>query len=267
MASITTRIPTGPIGDVEWCYRSLYDTFSDNYSKPDFNTCANSSRGTVDSDFQTFCCDGDIIGWLDDWPNVRKDFSFEDLSCCRIQKPQQGGLGAIPENNGKTCTATATPTPLASLAATNTANAQPYPITYLDGSAIGTTWSDWTTRDTPTCFWVDTAHGVAMTKVTVRAAAITTLPPDTEDPFYGAVEYSTQENSGSDLNVVGSWVGITNTAMSTARSTATSEGRAESSSPIAAAAATARPTSASTALNVPAAVCLGLLITSCFITS
>lgn len=271
MASITTQIPTGPIRNAYWCYQSLYDIFSDDHFKPDFNTCANSTLGTVDSDFQSFCCDGDIIGLYDEWPNARDHFNFEELSCCRIQKPQQGGLGPIPDNNGRTCTATAKPTPLASLAATNTANAQSYLITYLDASAIGTTWTDWTTRATPTCFWIDTAHGVAMTKVTVRAAAITTLPPDTANVWYYTDAYSTQGNSGLDSNVVESSVDVKSTAefatisaaTSATTSAATSAVEAGSSSPVVAATTTTRPTSASTALNLSTAICLGLLLSSC----
>lgn len=68
--------------------------------------------------------------------------------------------------------------PLASLAATNTKNAELYLATYKDASADGRGgFEDWTRTETPSCLWVQTNHPmVSMAEVTVAAADITTLP-------------------------------------------------------------------------------------------
>lgn len=182
MSSIATVVPSGTIE--EWCIKSLYD-FSD-----DVNTCANSSRGTVESDFQTICCDGWIIDSsfdLYEYKPNRTDpvyVDLNDLVCCRVQGAQQGGIQPIVQGNGLTCT-TGTPTPLASMAATNISNAQNYLATYTSASfGASNEVGGFIPTATPYCLWADTAHGVAMQSVTVPEAEITTLPPATTD-FWG----------------------------------------------------------------------------------
>lgn len=179
MSSIATAVPSGVIE--EWCIRSLYD-FSD-----ELNTCANSSRGTTESDFQTICCDGWIIDSAFDLykyePN-RTDpvyVDIDDLVCCRVQGAQQGGLQPIIQGNGLTCT-TGTPTPLASMAATNIGNAQNYLATYTSASfGASDEVGDYIPTATPYCLWADTARGIAMQSITVPEAKISALPPATTD--------------------------------------------------------------------------------------
>lgn len=100
MSSLTLQSPTGSTRNTtEWCYQSLYNITD--FENPTVNTCANLIRGTVESDFQTFCCDGDIIGLFNEGIQLRSDFTFEDLACWLIRKPQQGGISPILENNGR----------------------------------------------------------------------------------------------------------------------------------------------------------------------
>ncbi|KAJ4297981.1 hypothetical protein N0V90_005880 [Kalmusia sp. IMI 367209] len=274
--SISTQVPTGPIRDFEWCYAPLYEFGDPTLATPPIYSCANSTRGTKDSDFETFCCDGQIIGFYSSGLRVNSDFTFEDLQCCRIQEPQMGGIGPIPEDNGQTCTATATPTPLASLAATGTANAQPYIVTYLSAKQEGSTLTDWVVRETPYCFWVDTKHGVEMTSVEVPKAQVTTLPPETTDIFGDPIETSTigrttTEKEESEVTQTRSESEAESTGKSSATKTRSEEtsGSGSGSGSVSSAngvsqtgEGTPSPTSASTALRVPAVMCMALLLTS-----
>lgn len=184
MSSITTAVPIGT--GYEWCIKQLYA----NFDSTEIAECANSSRGTTESDFETICCDGMIIDQtqnLYSWePRHGKTYvDLANLVCCHIDGPQQGGLQPILSNNGQTCT-TGTPTPLASMAATNTANAQIYPLTFTSASGVSPNIGDMLWTATPYCLWADTAHGVAMMEVTVPAATISTLPigwPNSDDPL------------------------------------------------------------------------------------
>ncbi|CZT25530.1 uncharacterized protein RCC_11263 [Ramularia collo-cygni] len=195
MSSITTAIPSGTIK--EWCIYSLYD-FND-----ELNTCANSTRGTTPSDFATICCDGWIIDSTFDLyeyhPNRTTEtyISLENLLCCRVQGPQQGGiLPLIPNNNGQQTCTTGTPTPLASLVATNIHNAQNYAVTYTSasfGGSSGDVVGDYIPTKTPYCLWADTAHGIAMQSVTVDGARILTLPPATTDRWGDAITTASSE--------------------------------------------------------------------------
>lgn len=184
MSSITTAVPSGT--GYDWCIKQLYA----NFGSTEIAQCANSSRGTTESDFETICCDGMIIDQtqnLYSW-EPRNGPTYVDLAnlvCCQIEGPQMGGLQPIAPDNGLTCT-TGTPTPLASMAATNTANAQIYPLTFTSASGVSPNIGDMLWTGTPYCLWADTAHGVAMMEVTVPAATISTLPigwPNSNDPL------------------------------------------------------------------------------------
>jgi hypothetical protein len=138
-------------------------------------TCANSTRGTSDSDFTTICCDGDIIDTkFDLFRSSRgKSIDLADLVCCRIQGAQTGGLLPLPTNTATEC-ASGTPVPLVSLAATNTQIAQGYLVTYTSASFGTGTTGDFIPTETPYCLWALT-KGVSVTNVTVPAAQITSL--------------------------------------------------------------------------------------------
>ena len=169
MSSIVTAVPSGPIQ--EWCIQTPW--FGGFNVTP--QQCANATRGTTESDFETICCDGSIV-------DIRKSlfgagggpFDLADLVCCRINGPQTGGLLPLPSGPATQCSA-GTPVPLASLAATNTRNAQGYLVTYTSASFGSGTTGDFVPTQTPYCLWAYTASGVAMTNVTVPAAQITTL--------------------------------------------------------------------------------------------
>lgn len=59
--------------------------------------CTNSTRNQLPSDFETFCCDGDIIDTkFDLFHSGRgKSLDLNDLYCCQFKGPQQGGFGPI----------------------------------------------------------------------------------------------------------------------------------------------------------------------------
>jgi hypothetical protein len=97
-----------------------------------------------------------------------------DLVCCQQKGPQMGGLMPLPTNAPTECE-TGTPVPLASLAATNTRNAQAYLVAYTSASYGSSTIGDYIPTNTPYCLWAYTASGVAMMNVTVAAAQIVTL--------------------------------------------------------------------------------------------
>ena len=90
-----------------------------------------------------------------------------------------------------TCSSDSVPTPLGSLAATGTAEAQPFEVNYeFNRGALtemevvhvkdGSTVTGILVRETPYCVWIDTVHGVSMTSVEVPKAEVTTpLPPPT----------------------------------------------------------------------------------------
>lgn len=167
MSSIVTAVPSGVVQD--WCIQSPW--FGNQIQQ-----CANATRGTQESDYQTICCDGSIIDSSRDLytGGPGGSINIDDLVCCRIQGPQAGGLGPPPMGPQTMC-ASGTPVPLTSLAATNTLNAQDYLVTYTSASFGGPTPEDYIPTETPYCLWANTKSGVAMATVTVPAARITTL--------------------------------------------------------------------------------------------
>jgi hypothetical protein len=155
-----------------------------------YNECANSTLGTKKEDFQTFCCDGDIVetetgffgGGITNYTEFELD--IENLVCCR-----EGGKllpgGIMPLDTDYTHCSAGDPVPLASMAATNTKNAELFLVTFESASELATGgMGDWTYTETPTCLWIQTAHSdVSLAEVTVPAAQITTLPRVSTDPW------------------------------------------------------------------------------------
>lgn len=183
-SSITTAVPSGIIKN--WCLADLSDFGSGPYE------CANETVGQKPADFQTICCDGDIIDTAENlWQPYRPKsagpfyLNIDDLVCCRLVGAQQGGLQAIDPDQTH-CTA-GSPTPLASLAATNTENAADYLVTYTSASFGESTTGDFIPTATPRCLWMNTntaqSAGVGVKTVTVPAASISTLPAATTDMF------------------------------------------------------------------------------------
>ncbi|KAI2604670.1 hypothetical protein GGR54DRAFT_449491 [Hypoxylon sp. NC1633] len=201
-SSITTAVPIGPIE--QWCVASP-ESFE---GKP--YECANHTQGTTETDFQTFCCDGEIINVVRDfwrapfWNSGDRSMKLADMVCCGLGgAPQQGGIGPIPTVH--TSCAEGSPTPLASLAATNTANAAPFRVTYTSASYGGDgTVGDFIPTQSPSCFWAYTV-GVAMSEVTVPAADITTL--SSSSAFFYTVPTTTRSRTttaaGSESGSIG----------------------------------------------------------------
>ncbi|KAI0837542.1 hypothetical protein F5Y06DRAFT_68425 [Hypoxylon sp. FL0890] len=178
MSSITTAIPTGPIET--WCIGPIQYFDGSKYQ------CANETQGTKESDFQTFCCDGEIINSVHDiwkpafWNGKDHSVNLSDMICCGVSGPQAGGVLPLPSANTE-CNQ-GSPTPLASLAATNTDNAVPFRVTYTSASFGDNTVGDFIPTNTPSCFWAYT-ESVPTKEVTLPTPDITTLPPATTDQF------------------------------------------------------------------------------------
>ena len=83
MSSITTAVPSGLVS-TNWCVLALQNW--EGWSVP---TCANATLGTSDEDYETICCDGDIVNTQVDiyqWPRPKNTtFRLEDMVCCGVQ--------------------------------------------------------------------------------------------------------------------------------------------------------------------------------------
>jgi hypothetical protein len=145
----TVTLPAGPI--LPWCIGAV-----------NLTTCPDQNASYSAVDWTTICCDGTIS----DTTRVLADGSVNttidifDLLCC-------GGdpLGGFDMTS---CSSTITPTPLASLAATNTQNAMAW-----TDPQVGLTWS-------PYCVWLGSSTSVLKTTVTVStfsAKALSTTSP------------------------------------------------------------------------------------------
>lgn len=201
-SSITTAVPSGLI-TTDWCVKEFLDW----YDNP--TECANSTLGQGPSDFETICCAGDIVDTTKDlysFHGTNNTVDLDNLVCCRVDGPQQGGILPIPTNRMQ-CDQ-GNPTPLVSFAATNTANAAVWEKTYSSASlSVGSTttlFSDYIPRQTPTCLWVYTKTGVAMRNVTVPTADITTLPAPSTDRFGYPITTGSFAPSSSTPSVVSS---------------------------------------------------------------
>jgi hypothetical protein len=245
MSSITTAVPSGIIANgPDWCIQGLIDPFESDLPPYTYNECFNGTRGTEKSSFQTFCCDGDIIDKEHNLWSPQNFSSYEldleNLVCCRAGGQLLPG-GLMPIDTDYThCSASNIPTPLASLAATNTDNAALYLVTYESASQSGTSLGDWTRTETPTCLWVETANdAVSLTEITVPAADITTLPPPTTDRFGETI--ATRSTNSSDESKTSS--GRSSTPTGSISSTGTPSSGQSSSPNDTPAAATPSPSS------------------------
>jgi len=147
IAVVTTAVPIGPIAWGDFCIQEQLD-FN---CQP--NNCANSTLGQKEVDYITICCDGDIVDTsqaLFAWPRNISSIDLENLVCCGIHGDQQGGIQPI--NPVQTACTEGMPTPLASLAATNTANDAPYVVTYTSAS-IGASGEVGNFLPTNTPYW------------------------------------------------------------------------------------------------------------------
>jgi hypothetical protein len=182
-SSITTAVPSGPITD--WCIQDSVDIDGN------ANVCGDS--GENPSDYGTICCAGDIVDTTSDlyrYGNANNTINLDNLVCCRIEGPQaQGGLQAIATDRAQCTEGNATP--LASFAATNTANAALWEKTFTSAyQSVGpstTIIDDVVPLQSPRCLWVYTKTGVALRNVTVPAADITTPPAPTTDAMGSAI--------------------------------------------------------------------------------
>lgn len=180
-SSITTAVASGVI-TTDWCIKALQD-----FDAITPNQCANASLGQAPRDFSSICCDGAIVdssGYLYDSSinyQTDKGLDLANLQCCGLHGAQAGGLMPI-DTDYSHCSANISPTPLASLAATNANNAALFQVTYTSASfGAENQIGDYIPTQTPTCLWVYTKTGQAVVSVTVPAATITTLPPATTD--------------------------------------------------------------------------------------
>jgi hypothetical protein len=211
MSSVVTAIPSGPVHD--WCIKGPW--WGD--YKATRSECANATLGTFPSDYETICCNGDIV---DTTKKLRFGDAIDlaDLVCCQLHGPQQGGIGPIISGPPTQCTS-GSPVPLASLAATNTLNVQNYPVTYTSASVGSSTTGDFIPTEIPYCLWANTASGaVSLVNVTVPAAQITTLSS------------SSSAYSGVGMASMGTGISSTPTTSSKQSSTSTSDATSVSAS-------------------------------------
>jgi hypothetical protein len=175
-SSITTAVPSGLVSD--WCIQDSVDV------EGNANVCGDSGKNP--SDYGSICCAGDIVDTASDtyrYGNSNDTINLDTLVCCRIEGPQaQGGLQAIATDRNHCTQGDATP--LASFAATNTANAALWEKTLTSAyQSVGpstTVIGDYVPLQSPMCLWVYTKAGVALRNVTVPAADITTPVPTTD---------------------------------------------------------------------------------------
>lgn len=187
LSSIVTAVPSGVVG--EWCIRQPRGF----HQEP--QQCANATRGTEESDFTTICCDGMIIDTTKNiWRGGGGPINVDNLVCCRVEGPQAGGLRPLPMGEPTTCES-GTPVPLASLAATNTLNAQDFLVTYTSASFGGPVPGDFVPTQSPFCLWAYTKSGVVMASVTVQAAKITTL--STSSDYFGYIDTTSSSSTTS----------------------------------------------------------------------
>lgn len=162
--SVVTAIPSGLIQ--HWCLAPLV-------AVDPLLQCTNELLHTNGSDVETICCDGEII-------NGRKaieggePMDIRDLVCCRAQSTSPDVNVEPAPLFGRTTCVTGSAVPLASLAATNTKNAQPYLVTKTSVTLSMITTGDWVQTETGYCLWAATS-GIDMSTTTLPAAQVTTL--------------------------------------------------------------------------------------------
>lgn len=241
-SSITTAVPSGLVV-TDWCIQNSID-FEGNA-----NVCRDSDKHP--SDYGTICCAGDIVDTASDmyrYGNANHTINLDTLVCCRIEGPQaNGGLQAIATDRNQCTEGNATP--LASLAATNTANAALWEETitgaYQSVGPSTTVIGDYVPLQTPMCLWVYIKSGVALRNVTVPAADITTPPAPTTDAMGSPIT----TGSSTSNSTVGSVTSVLSSA--TDATTSSSGPSAASTSAVSSGTdATASPSPASGAASV-----------------
>lgn len=180
ISSTITAVPTGP---VDWC---LFPDWRPPNLLPGLNgppRCGNGQPGKTDVDYGTNTR-------LDMFVNGTRDkIDLADLVCCRNQglRPLEG-LPLAPWGQRTKCL-TGTPTPLLSLAATNTGDWIEYSVTYPGVSYPGVTYPGVTFEGlsystlgtsqvlvgtgTPYCLWFNIVSVSSMKDVTVQALQVT----------------------------------------------------------------------------------------------
>jgi hypothetical protein len=160
MFSVVTAVPSGPIEN--WCLKTPGRIYG-----PEWTDHCYGSK--LDANFETICCDGEIIGAK---RPIVNDTSLDltDLICCRLQGLQANGFSnALSDLETATKCPIGTPVPLASLAATNTWNMHDYAITYTSASLGPQSTGNYIETLTPRCLWAQTASGVPLSTITVQA--------------------------------------------------------------------------------------------------
>ena len=219
-SSITTAVPSGLVTD--WCIQDSIDV------EGNANVCGDS--GKHPSDYGTICCAGDIVDTASDtyrYGYANDTINLDTLVCCRIEGPQaQGGLQAIATDRNHCTQGKATP--LASFAATNTANAALWEKTLTSAyQSVGpstTVIGDYVPLQSPVCLWVYTKTGVALRNVTVPAADVTTPPAPTTDAMGSAITtgYSMSNSTADSVTSISSSVPDASTSTSAPSATSTS---------------------------------------------
>ncbi|OCL03033.1 hypothetical protein AOQ84DRAFT_420660 [Glonium stellatum] len=188
LISIMTAValPSGSI--VQWCIGSL-----------NFSSCVDSApfNKTTASDYITICCDGGIIDTTQNiWQRAVAHDNFtldlDNLECC-----EGDGFGGM---DSTTCNTGLAPTPLASLAGTNTQNAQLW------------TDSSFAFTHTPYCAWLQVTSSALWT-ATVSTLAV--------QPTLSHQSYGSQGIANSELVSVSITATSTTAAPSAAQSPTT----------------------------------------------
>ncbi|KAF4634346.1 hypothetical protein G7Y89_g3762 [Cudoniella acicularis] len=218
MSSITTAVPIGLIS--KWCV--LVPGFN-------FNVMCEGERGNdTSSVFQNICCGGTIVNTKnntmsnndDDDDGIPDPVYLEDLACCRPSE-SEGDAAIFPPpfaTSGTTCPF-GTPTPLASLAATNTANvASVYEATIASAFySLGLTDPlNGAMLQTPYCFWAKT-KGMQVETVTLPAPDITRYTT-TEDQTGGLITVTIPPTSIKTATPSVSLTSVSGTAFATSGS-------------------------------------------------
>lgn len=191
MSSITTVFPSGAVQP--WCLAPIFG-----FSLAPISICA---AANVSAEFQTVCCDGDIIDTTGQafQPGPQRPLDVDNLVCCVLS----GTLDwrNDPVTIGSTTCASGSPTPIASLAATNTQNATPYEIDYTNVPTSLLSSTEITVSATPNCLWLYTASGVVMTTVTVPAVHDVTSPTSTMNSMASTITTRPTSTSQASISV------------------------------------------------------------------
>jgi len=177
MSSITTVFPSGAVQP--WCLSPIFG-----FSLAPISYCA---AANASAEFQTVCCNGDIIDTTGKFQQgAIAPLDVENLLCCVLSGTQDWGNDSGNAFDPTTCNS-GSPTPIASLAATNTRNVAPYEIIYTNIPTNLFSSIEITATGTPYCLWLYTASGVVMATVTVPAVQDVASPTSTMNSMASAI--------------------------------------------------------------------------------